>query len=399
MEVWLDRPGLLRWDIETKKHFAVKRAAPTSSKVPLYIEPSRIDVFTMCCFKRGGILVGGYAESSLLHSGAATHVKYAAHNNSTATIKAIEVSLTELVAFRAQGHQSHSVTHLFHKRLGADETSLTLEKINATEKDAVEDRIYRDLQHLGRTLEGETTRLDFTVPASARSSYNGSIIHVNHTFSIKVITTFGTANPMVTRDIQMYSTAASNSAPTDAETPSAPPAGGGGAWAPVVASAVVLPEMAVSKVATADVEHDNNQPMQYAVAATPSTQAAHYRDVAALVQAMQQTYDPCGEVDKYLRQGHRADDLQPEDLFNLFRVVTDGFDQQRLADTLAGQMRQLTCMKVARVAAGARAMFRREVVEKFLKAAPVSDPENAQLVKAELSAFEFMTVEKYFQGN
>jgi hypothetical protein len=162
-----------------------------------------------------------------------------------------------------------------------------------------------------------------------------------------------------------------------------------------VATAVVVPDTCIT-AAVAYEEHDDAKPVVYPSAPTEVYPAMmRYTSSAQLIQALHNTYDPCGELDKYIRQGNQVDALLPEEFFGLFQAVNDVFDQLRMADILAVHLTSISCAKVARAAAGAKSMCRREVAEKLLTAGPLTDPQEAQVLKQALSAFEYMTVEKY----
>jgi hypothetical protein len=373
------------------------------------MEPSLIDLHSCYCFKRGNVLVGGAAESSMLYAGANTSVKYAAQNNSTVPIKAIEVSLLESVRFHAQGHYASTQVVLFKRRMSPAEARLQA-PLGVRERNQQHGSGYdpmSDLQTLSDMLASDRTTLQFTVPSAARSSCNGSLIRVHHVLSIQLFTTFGTENPTIAREIQMFSSAPcthvyhgvhEDHGRELAQPPTLPPG-----WAPFVAPPVVLPTLLMSRkeVTHADhTAHNDQQPVVYstATAETGARADGNVTSCAELLNAMVNTYDPCSELEVYLRHGNRADDLQPEDFYLLFRAVRDAFDQQRLADTLAADMTCTSCAKVARATAGALTVCKREVAEKLLSAGEILDrDQNAHLVKSELSVFEYMTVEKYFR--
>jgi hypothetical protein len=177
---------------------------------------------------------------------------------------------------------------------------------------------------------------------------------------------------------------------SEASAPPALPAD----WTPAVSEMVQFPTIQVS----APVEHteqDDQQPIVYASAV--SFVPGIYKSFDELLQALKKTYDPCGELERYIRQGNKIDDLYPEQFYFLFKAVDDGFDQQRIADIMAQQMTTVTCEKVARAAAGSKDMCKREVVEKLLAAGQIMDKENAHLIKAEVTVFQYMTIERYFR--
>eukprot|EP01032_Pedospumella_encystans_P017704 gene17704-20166_t len=399
METWLDRPGLLRWDIRHKIRINVTNIPPFGSKTPLYIEPNRYPLYSMCCIPRGQILIGGSATPGVLTAGGQTCIKYAVENLSTVKVKAIEVLLSEHITFRARHHRAATYHTLYHRRLSPQEIGLDLsarpsEKLENTDG-------FESLRVLSKMLESDTYKLDFTLPSSARSTYNGSIIQVTHKLEIKAITTFGSANPTVWRHMKIYSKESTagaynnNNQASGQATPSALPAN----WQPTVAETVRLPELGISSSPQeqddSDDEKDDHKPISYTSALATDRK---YKSFDELLVVIKQTYDPCGELEKYIRDGNPVADMTPEQFFACFKVVNDVFDQQRFADILSDAMTEVSCVKVARAVAGSKDMCKREVAEKLLSAGLIVDKEeNAHLIKAELSAFQFMTVEKYLK--
>jgi hypothetical protein len=105
VEAWLEHPERTEVDVRHTRSITVVRPTPQEcTKIPLYIEPCSVDLFTCCCIPRGSMLIGASAESYMLHAGTTASIRCAALICSVARIKAIEVSLREVVTFYAQGH-------------------------------------------------------------------------------------------------------------------------------------------------------------------------------------------------------------------------------------------------------------------------------------------------------
>lgn len=400
VEVWMDRPGMLRWDIRNKQMFTVFTNMPPLARTPLYIEPIAMKVQTMCCVNRGNIVLGGALENGVLSAGEATTAQYAVQNNSSATIKAIEVSLLEHVAFQARGHNELCTIPLFYARIDAKDCHAD---VSPRTSGGLVPELDQSLRMMNEVLRSDTTKVPFTVPMHARSSYNGAVIQVYHVLKIKVITSFGTANPEVTRHVTMYTRGAPPPHAVmmhdDEESGFTPLPALPADWKPVVAAAVVVPPMA-RQASVMHVEHDEHTKMVYpsapSVDAYPAVPAGGSA-VDQLVQRAQASFDVAGDVSTFLAHGHRADELEAEHFFKLFSATKDTFDQLRVADLLATHLTSISCDKLARAAAGAKDMSRREVVEKLLTVQPLVDKQNADAVYRQLTAFEAMTIEKYFK--
>jgi hypothetical protein len=387
IEVWLDRPGMLRWDIRNKQIFTVFTHPPTSVKTPIYMEPSPVNLSTFLCIPRGQVILGGAAESNVLCAGENTVIKYALQNNSAVGIKALEVTLEQVITITARGRTRTGRTILFKKRLTTGQCNADLRALNGNAPD--QEQTWRNLTEV---LHSDTTNVPAVVPVNACSTYYGSVVHISHEMTIKVCTGFGCSNPSVTRPITIYSRG--NAQPVyEAEDGFSPPPALPAGWSPVVAQAVVLPPM-VRTASVAFEEPDERAKVVYASAvalpAVPVTSLPH------LLQVLRGSYDPVGDLSLYIKNGGRLDDMQEDDFFQLFSAVNDISDQQRVADVVAANLTSITCGKVARAAAGTKDMCRREVVEKLLAVQPLVDKQNAGEVYKQLTAFQAMTVEKYF---
>jgi hypothetical protein len=395
MQVWLDRPGFLRWDIRSTVYVNVANPPPVGNHTPLYIEPMQVPVHSCCCIHRGDILMGGSAESSIISAGGQSSVKYAVQNSSSVPIKAIEISIVEDISFSARGHHGRTYATLYHTRLSPAAAGLELALRPSKKGDANAD--FADLRALSSMLESDLYKLPFTVPSSARNTYNGCIVRVEHYFKIQVMTTMGTANPVISRPIKVFSQIRPEmlEPETSEKIPDAPMLPQN--WAPAVAQPVELPPMALC-FPVEHVEGEDNQPVVYVSATVyPAVEVFKNFDQFLASLSQGQGYDSCGKLERFIRTGNSIDALTPEQFYSMFRAVQDVFDQQRFADILSAAMTSVSCAKVARAAAGSKDMCRREVAEKLLAAGPLQDKGNSHLLQEVLTPFQFMTVEKYFQ--
>lgn len=395
MEVWLNRPGFLRWDIKHKSILTVLNPPKSNSKVPLYIEPYQEKLFSCCCFRRGDILLGASVDSSVLSAGGNVNVKYAVHNLSTVRVKAIELSLTENLAFRAHGHHSHRNTRLCYIRIEADKCGLDLTPLSG-DKNQVQPDMMDLLRKLSQQLFSDLCKVSFSVPGTAKNSYRGTLITISHTMSIRVITTFGTANPAIMRDVKMFTREifVSPKMTKDIEQvpTSAPPD-----WAPVVAPALIIESVPLQTAAPSQESGKDDAPGNYRDVSTLVGNAGPTNGFDGLMTVLRDpsTYDQCGVLETWIANGNSPQELNPEQFHMMFKTMNDAFDQERFAEILADNMKVITCAIVARSVAACKDVCKREVAEKLLQVSGIDDKENAVLIKNELSPFQFMTVEKY----
>lgn len=417
MEVWLNRPGRMRWSIRHFMKLNVIKPSPRDTLTPLYFRPSAVPVSSMMkSIERGDIRIGAKAASDELTAGCRSAVKIAMENNSTVPVKAIEVSILEKVTIRANHFTGGPrPVKLFHVRftpreLGLDLSPRTSQNVNNADQAQV-------LRTLRQKIETEDYKLNLFVPAHARCSHHGgfSLIHVTHTLEITAITSFGTENPTVSQELTIYSPKPANvrravvSSPTrrtvstavPTAVPSAPPASAPPAAVStgVRSASLTVVYPSAGSYANNNTTTNNTTSSTTTVTGTSPTRTPSVKRFADFEQfsaALSQSCDPCGELEKYLRDGYKVDDFTPEQYYALFKAISYVYDQQCFAEALAAAATKITCAKVARALAGSKEMAKSEVAQNLLCAGPVLDKrENAHLVKAELTSIQFMTVQKY----
>jgi hypothetical protein len=451
MEVWLNRPGLMRWDIKNKRMFLVVSEVSANSVTPLIMEPSMQPVSTMCCFKRGEVYAGAVLSSAMLVSGGQTTIKYAIQNVSTSRINAIEISVVERIYFHARGHGSTRMNIVLFVRLDPrtanfDMGALSKEAIKEQRekraargqgaghgRSAADSDVLESLHHI---LSGENHKFDALVSAAAKSTFRGNLITVSHQLQIKIVTPYGTSNPVFTRPLLMFSRSSRDQGATTGDgyemtEPEFAPQSMPADWAPVVAARAELPAFPLMATAvTFDVdpeqqqnESSSNGPVIYPACANPLASApalaavpggplaaaaaakgaasapAVPAGVNGLLGMLQGSYDPCGMLDLWLSNpANKLSQLSPDDFSSLFKTLRDVAQQLNFADLLAKRLDKITCGIVAKSALGADEMVRREVVEKLLQAGPLVDKaDHIEDIQQVLTQFQYMTVEQYIK--
>jgi hypothetical protein len=92
MEVWLDRPGSLRWDVRTKSTVIVAPPPVVYAKTPIYMQPQTLGLRSLFMFNRGNALLSAQAESNVVYAGETTSVKVAVSNLTSVPIQAVVIS-------------------------------------------------------------------------------------------------------------------------------------------------------------------------------------------------------------------------------------------------------------------------------------------------------------------
>jgi hypothetical protein len=408
--VWLDRPGMMKWDVKNEIQLTVKVPAPTQQRIPHWIEPANVDIKSCFCFSRGNILAGAVVESAVASKGSTMWVNYALENQSSSAVKAIEINLNQHTRVKAnhRGGANHGIpTHMhgtsnfivFTARMTPEEAGLDLKALNSSQKEEASTEQWSALGRLRETLQAGKLQKKFDILASATESYQGSIIQVTHTLSVKICTPFGTASPTITCPIRICSetgnwmpvAGAELFAPPEPSAPLALPAG----WAPVVAKTVVYPAIPLGDFG--DAEEPDGTPVVYSGMHGAVEKSV---GVGALMQTLSTScFDPCGEVEQWLRNGNSMKDFSVDNIHDLFAAVGNSFDKTRMAGIVAAARQgAFTCAHIAAACRGSPDFIRREVAESLLShTGTVVDKENSKLIGEQLTSFQFMTLERFFR--
>jgi hypothetical protein len=477
MEVWLDRPGWLRWSFRYKTTFAVASTPVAFDRCPVVIQPRSFDLRFLSLIDCGNVLLGGHAESNVMYAGETITVKFCVVNCSHAHIKAVEIEFTEHLKFKGREHDIHK-RKLFRERLSPEQANLSYDtplfQPDEWEQRAVLRRV-ADAISFGSTTHGaRACTVRIPIPLDAASSYqDGSTFQIRHELQIKLMTTFGTCNASLTQQIYVVNRAPAH-VPAEwlkydkcGPVPQLPPN-----WSPYIAPMVMIPGIAcdLGALRRPEVKEKPGAPVNYmgtarvapivatarvapivatvgsydyvqpyvalgkvvpldlrpvtALAAvqefTVTTQTAGYApdpygdDVssassessivpvrpkattpAQLIEAVRDSADPCGELESFLFGGHTVDELQLEELYCLMSSVPLMAAQLRFAQALARGLTNLTCAKVARIAAGTMEGGKGQVVQAMLRTGRLRDRENVRLIRAQLSPAAWAGVERY----
>jgi hypothetical protein len=279
MEVWLDRPGSLRWDVRSKNTVVVAPAPVVYAKTPIYIQPQPLRLRSLFMFNRGNALLSAQAESSVVYAGETTSVKIAVSNLTAVPIQAVVIKLTQTAKFTAlwpsgTGYHETSVKKLVHTFLTPQQLGLDVVSPRRQDQDTALQQLGEAVRSDGSSARTPTCTIRIPVPLDAASSYqNGDHFSIRHDLKIKLVTASGTCNPWITQQIYVV-----NRAPVyvpgkwlkyDKCCPvlQLPPY-----WAPRIAPLVVLPEIAVDMGALGRPgvtlgQEDDRLPFRYAATA------------------------------------------------------------------------------------------------------------------------------------
>lgn len=350
-------------------------------------------------------MLAGCTTASILNTLDEVTVKFAAKHAPSVRISYTEVSLREIVAFRAKGYHGKGLTcTLYSKKIPPRKDSPNQQQgqIEAnTIRSMDEDAETANLRVLYRMLElggSSSTAVRFQIPSTARSSFHGRCITVRHVLSIRVVTPQGSIDPIVSTSVVVRSAHPDQETLAIADNPAnnafvAVPT----IWRPIVAPGLNLGAV-VMRTPAADESSPDVKPVlptEVGGGGAMVGGSSRQRKFGTLLSLVKGSYTPCYELEKWL-QSNALDDIDEDQIYALFRAVSFAPDQLELAGRVAEALERVTCKLVARAAEACKPDCRREIVEKLLAAGPVTDKvENASLLAKQLTPFEFVTIEKY----
>eukprot|EP00428_Durinskia_dybowskii_P062350 CAMPEP_0170372906 /NCGR_PEP_ID=MMETSP0117_2-20130122/9796_1 /TAXON_ID=400756 /ORGANISM="Durinskia baltica, Strain CSIRO CS-38" /LENGTH=527 /DNA_ID=CAMNT_0010627783 /DNA_START=67 /DNA_END=1650 /DNA_ORIENTATION=- len=365
---------------------------------PMYIEPVKVPITSCFCLRKGEALLAARTSTSVLCQSEDVVVNFALGNNSPSLVKAVEITLKEQVSFRGGGHNGKGLTTVLYSNRFLPNAFPNFVNTSIPSKDTTAVDESHDQRILCDMLETDDCVARFHLPETARNSFLGGLITIKHVLSIRAVTAAGCENPTLMADVQVR-TAISDGNSFTSTTPSytSVPAG----WKATVAAEVAFPPVMIRRQGhggdranpSCDVPFPPTTSLIGAEGGSGGAQA-----FAGLLDAVRSSYTPCFEFERWIAAGNRVSDLQDEQAQALFRAAGGAAKQVQLAGIYASAVKSVTCVLVVKVASVCKASSKREVVEKLLKADIVSDKaENASLVAAELTSFQYATVQKYLK--
>jgi hypothetical protein len=270
LEVWLDRPGSLRWDIRGKSTVIVAPPPAVYARTPMYIQPQSLDLRSLLFFDRGSVFLGWQAESDVTQAGETMIVKFGVANFTRVRFLEVEVKLTQHANVNANGKRGSTKTRLFWTHFSGAFLNRAVPLMPSDKEVA--------LRQLGDAVRGEDPKNPtptFTVrmpvpPDTAPSHQNGDRVQIRHELKVKLWTTTGTNNLRWTQQIRVVNPAPmyiperwlrSDKCGPALQLPTN--------WAPHIEPVAVLPEIpvdmgALSRPAVKEIE---GAPFQYAATA------------------------------------------------------------------------------------------------------------------------------------
>lgn len=196
----LSQPGMIWGTSEHKSSphdIRIEGAHVPTVPVQQILQPRADNIMFLCCFNSGTLHSGGAVSTHLVSNGEKLRVNVAFENHSTSRMKAVEVYLTQVVRFTAQGKVGCHTRRLAYQRLPPEQLGdmfLPLKNL----KEEGPNRAMSDDDILRRLTESIVKNTSGSVMldiADATNSYAGVHITVRHSLTIRVATPFCVDDP------------------------------------------------------------------------------------------------------------------------------------------------------------------------------------------------------------
>lgn len=196
-----------------RAEFIVKRNTTLGiGSSPAYVLPSPVKLKFCKLWKQGNIFLGLYSPVSLLKQNEPFEVTYILQNQSSVKIRAIEISLIEIVSWKAHNLQREESTILYSTRLEGNRIH-SMREIPTCFKDCNNQNFLGQSnnsniilnQWKSLTSSGHQTMTGLLLPEQpVRGDMKTDFIQVSHCIRMKVCTCIGVNNPEIILPITIY---------------------------------------------------------------------------------------------------------------------------------------------------------------------------------------------------
>lgn len=190
LEARLHRYGMFAWDVHNHQEIFLLDP-PSPIKIPSFVPPVTKPIYFCCCIDKGTVTVLANCDDTNINSGELFNVDYSVHNESEATIKALEIRIDQTMRYTADGHVNHVSSVMFHKRVDQSE----LEGIDKMPRHG-NGVVPVDYATIFQQLMAQTKRASFNFP-NCRSTMRGQLGTVQHALVVRVATPFCVDDPEI----------------------------------------------------------------------------------------------------------------------------------------------------------------------------------------------------------
>jgi len=182
-----------------RQEFFVQSAPMGNSIVPCIAEPTTHELKRARVLKKGFLSVAASVDNTHVGRGQKLKVSIASRNGSSCDIDRVSVKLVELIEYRAQGEESTIKNDLVEIK---DVNLPGVIKCRAKDNEKTSKKKLKDqsmitmYQEILRDLEGGQNTFQIgPVPRSARDSYDGTLVNIQHYLKITFHTGVSVENP------------------------------------------------------------------------------------------------------------------------------------------------------------------------------------------------------------
>lgn len=198
---------------QTSTDFIVRRK-PTSDIVsfPVYIVPKPHPLSFCNLWSLGEILIGVYCPTCVLYPNQPFRFTYLIqrHNKTYAEVRAVELSLIEVVSWTAHSVKREEQTTLYHTRIESENISFINEIPSVLSRETENEEIVQEWEKIPQLEEKTIKGIFQNFNNSIRGNLKTNFIEVKYYFHFKVCTQFGTNNPSVNLPVFVHASSPSN---------------------------------------------------------------------------------------------------------------------------------------------------------------------------------------------
>jgi hypothetical protein len=195
--------------LETKRYLYIQSAPLPREKVPAIVRPTSFTVNSMGLFKKGTCTIGASVEDSQVGRGNILRIHLACSNDSTETIRRVELKLVEAKQWKTfPVVRQRSAALVLKEMKNIDLPGLDKDKKNRREvRRSNSDRSLQETTYstIFEALASRDNLVQLKVPTQARDSYSGQLIKIWHYLEIRIMTGPMANNPVVTVPIRVGS--------------------------------------------------------------------------------------------------------------------------------------------------------------------------------------------------
>jgi hypothetical protein len=374
---------------------------PSSSPVPNLVTPVSTDIKLCCCIHKGTITIAANVDDTRVGGGEILSVDFGCKNEASADLKNVIATIKQEVRWSSHGHSSYT-----HQAITQNNFSLTdemrarsksqLRQINSDMDSGMRSRgmsddMYREI--LAAVRDG-SNKVRLLIPFNACSTYQGSLIEVQHYLTIEANTGFGSTNPKIRIPLQIV-TPEDRGSPDTSTTPS--PANVtplSGDWTTIQADTggggftsyggdVVDGEGEIT-IDSFDLPTNIGGPTEYSL---PS-----------LLREIKGSMSVKSKLEEMIRDDEWKpvlSALQPQDVVAIIKQVTLEFDQADVTILVASVVDNFTCAYTVTILRSVSDWMRIQFVQKLISVC-TDLRENQSLIVNELSDWERVSTELDF---